>query len=182
MEKIKILSILTLLLLLSCKKEKLPEPSQTGAGIVACKINGKVWLADPGSSFNGKKFSLLYDNLYKPKRRFVLYANRIADNDNSNLMLAVSDVKTTGTQNFAFDTSPYPDNPHYMNHGAYYQNKPNQENYITNSRYTGSITFTRVDTVSRILAGTFEFTAENKYGSGETVKVTDGRFDIKYGQ
>jgi len=46
---------------LGCKKEELPELSQTGANIIACKVNDKAWIADPGTSFNRKEFSLLYN-------------------------------------------------------------------------------------------------------------------------
>lgn len=62
----------------------------------------------------------------------------------------------------------------------YVEYEPNQKDYITNTHYVGSITFTRVDTVNHIIAGTFAFTAENTDGSGETVRVTDGRFDINW--
>ena len=95
-------------------------------------------------------------------------------------MLALSDVRTTGTQDFAFDTTTYPGNIYYENHASYIQYEPNELECVTNSRYTGSITFTRVDTLNRVFAGTFEFTAENTNGLGQTVKVTDGRFNVKY--
>jgi ABC-type uncharacterized transport system substrate-binding protein len=36
----------------------------------------------------------------------------------------------------------------------------------------------KFDTINRIVAGTFYFTAIDS--SGKTVKVTNGRFDIKY--
>jgi hypothetical protein len=181
MKKIRFLPLLLLLTLFQwgCK-DKLPEPSQSGANVVACKVNGKVWIADEGDSFRGKKFTVYYYNDLYNKRRFVLYANRIAKDNNSNIVLAVTDVRTTGTHYFSFDTNPYPDNRLFLNHGSYFLNKPDQARYTTSSRYTGSITFTRVDTVRHIFAGTFEFTAANIDGSGQTVKVTDGRFDVNY--
>jgi hypothetical protein len=190
MKKIAVLPglMLFILFLPGCKKDNLPEPSQTGANVIACKVNGKAWIADAGQSFNQKKFSLLYNSRFKPKRQFVLSGYRITKDGNSHIMLAVEDVRTTGTHSFAFDTQPYPGNMVSQNHASYIQYKPSQAEYLTNSRYTGSITFTRVDTINHILAGTFEFTAEHtgSPGSsdspGQTVKVTDGRFDIKYGQ
>jgi len=42
----------------------------------------------------------------------------------------------------------------------------------------GRLNVLRLDTLSRIIAGTFYFDAINK--EGDTIKVTDGRFDLKY--
>jgi len=42
----------------------------------------------------------------------------------------------------------------------------------------GRLNVLRLDTLSRIIAGTFYFDAVNK--EGDTIKVTDGRFDLKY--
>jgi len=50
----------------------------------------------------------------------------------------------------------------------------------TSTHYTGSVTITKLDYTNKIVAGTFEFTAGSLYSSGETITVTEGRFDIKY--
>jgi hypothetical protein len=50
--------------------------------------------------------------------------------------------------------------------------------YMTSSMHTGKVQFTRIDTINRIVSGTFEFSAIDK-NTGKTIKVTDGRFDIK---
>ena len=49
--------------------------------------------------------------------------------------------------------------------------------YYTDANHKGTVTLTRIDTVARIAAGTFQFTALNR--SGKTVTVTDGRFDVR---
>lgn len=167
-----------LTLILSACDERLPEPTTKGANIFACKVNGKSWIPDASRSFNGKRLSLLYSNLFKPKMNFVLYATRITNKESTRIQLALEDVRTTGTQYFAYDTNPYPAELHYKNHAVYTEYKPGTADYMTNTRYTGSINFTRVDTINHIISGTFEFTAENTDGSGETIRVTDGRFDI----
>ncbi|MCO5253829.1 MAG: hypothetical protein M9892_05625 [Bacteroidetes bacterium] len=43
---------------------------------------------------------------------------------------------------------------------------------------SGRLNILRLDTLNRIMAGTFYFDAVNK--EGDTIKVTDGRFDLKY--
>lgn len=40
----------------------------------------------------------------------------------------------------------------------------------------GSVTLTRIDTVAKIAAGTFQFTGVNR--NGQTVSVTEGRFNV----
>lgn len=166
-----------LLILLSACDEKLPEPTTKGANTFACKVNGEFWIADASRSFSGKKLSLLYQ-FDRSKKNFVLYATRITKKSNTHIQLTLEDVRSTGTQYFAFDTNPYPGELHYRNHAVYDEYKPNQKDYMTNTHYTDSITFTRVDTINHIIARTFEFTAENFDGLGEIVEVTDGRFDI----
>jgi hypothetical protein len=167
---------LSLLLMLSACDEKLPEPSTKSANILACKVNGKSWITDVSRSFSGKKVTLTHTYLFKPKRMFVLYATRITKKENTSIQIGLEDVRSTGKQYFAFDTNPL--DVHFSNYASYSKYKPSQSDYVTNTHYTGSITFTRVNTINHIISGTFEFTAENTDGSGETVKVTDGRFDI----
>ncbi|HEY0652706.1 MAG TPA: hypothetical protein VGD65_06240 [Chryseosolibacter sp.] len=51
-------------------------------------------------------------------------------------------------------------------------------NYFEEHITSGNVTLVRFDTINRILAGTFELTAE---GNGcEKISITDGRFDISF--
>ena len=50
----------------------------------------------------------------------------------------------------------------------YKEYRPGEEEYITNSLHTGVISFKGVETVNKIIAGVFEFTAQNLDGSGQT--------------
>jgi hypothetical protein len=46
---------------------------------------------------------------------------------------------------------------------------------------TGQLTVTHLDSVAKIISGTFEFTAQKVRGEGpETVRLTEGRFDLQY--
>lgn len=175
----KLLLLILSLYLISCD-EKLPKPTQEGADIIACKVNGKAWIAQRGTSFGTKKYSLIYNNQFKPKRQLVIHANNISSDHNSSIQLAFEDVRAPGTYHFSSDTNPYPAAWKFKDHAMYIESKPENANYITNSRHTGWVTFTRVDTVNFILSGIFEFTAENYNAPGKTIKITDGRFDLKY--
>ncbi len=52
------------------------------------------------------------------------------------------------------------------------------DDYFTYARSSGELTITRFDEVNQIVSGTFSFNAVNEIG--DTVKVTDGRFDMLY--
>ncbi|TXK20969.1 hypothetical protein FVR03_23765 [Pontibacter qinzhouensis] len=163
-----------LFLLIACE-ENLLKPTQSGSNTFACKLNGKTWIADAGSGFNTKKVGLLYGYFYPPQKQLTIFANRIADGDNTTIQLALEDVKVRGTHYFSFDTGPAPDQMRFQDHAMYRESKPSNGRYITSSRNTGFFTFTKVDTVNHIIAGVFEFTAESLDGSGQTVRITDGR-------
>jgi len=50
--------------------------------------------------------------------------------------------------------------------------------YRTNQTQAGQLSITRCDNVNKIYSGTFSFTAIDT-ATGQTVNVTEGRFDIK---
>jgi len=50
--------------------------------------------------------------------------------------------------------------------------------YETDSVQLGTLKITKLDTTNHIIAGTFEFTVWTE--ECDTIRVTDGRFDINY--
>jgi hypothetical protein len=50
--------------------------------------------------------------------------------------------------------------------------------YYTNETLTGQLTITKLDPVKQIVSGTFYFNVLNI--TGDTVKITNGRFDMLY--
>lgn len=55
----------------------------------------------------------------------------------------------------------------------------NNGNYTSYSLKPGTINFTHIDYVQRIISGTFSFTAVNTKDTNDVTAVTDGRFDMK---
>jgi hypothetical protein len=51
-------------------------------------------------------------------------------------------------------------------------------NYITNTSDSGEVIIKKLDSINRIVSGTFWFDAINP--SGEKVQIRSGRFDMKY--
>jgi hypothetical protein len=65
------------------------------------------------------------------------------------------------------------------NYGRIFQSIPDI-NYYTSSTKNGIVTITKLDLNNKIISGTFEFTAEDEKNPANTIKVTDGWFDISY--
>ena len=92
--------------------------------------------------------------------------------DEQRLNLYLNDFKlgphvlntTTGTAPALLDPADY----------AFYQASDGTE-YVTSQKHTGVIILTKADTTTGIVAGSFSFQAAN--ASGQTVTVTEGRFD-----
>ncbi len=51
--------------------------------------------------------------------------------------------------------------------------------YVTTNVYTGRVNVTKADTLTGLVAGTFEFTAVNRRDPSKTLRVTEGRFDVE---
>lgn len=152
----------------SCKDKDgdLPAPTTEGLNTFGCKINGKVWIAngatnDPGPS--AKAIEVEYQQLSSSTFKLSIFA---AANSNDRVQLTIP----KGTIGTSILTNRY-DDPF----GIYYDNKFRLFNSM--EAKPGKVTITRLDTINRIVSGTFEFDAQfivNK----EIVRITEGRFDI----
>ena len=104
------------------------------------------------------------------------------DSERSRFKIYVRGVDKPGTYPLNFDTNPgylYPEN-----YGVFYKKITDRQGYnwgedvyITTSQVTGSVTFTRADTINNIVSGTFEFKAKNPV-DGKIISVSGGRFDL----
>lgn len=158
-----------ILIICSCRKEEkeLPPATVSGAGTFGCLVNEEVWVPDRGTlfvrnldySFNKGSF-----NIYARKK------NKVSDQSIS-----------VNFNNSIFSTGIYllEDNDlngadfHDSNRSCFYETDS-----IPNGKNKGQLVISRLDTINRIISGTFEFTSE-KQGC-RILKVRDGRFDFKY--
>ncbi|GAA4393059.1 hypothetical protein [Hymenobacter koreensis] len=175
--------LLSLLLCAGCKKEKtpletLPPATQTGQNRAGCLIDGQAWQpAYVSSTSSGNPFFVSW------RRRPSGYAltltmMRITNSQNMRLVFWVPNIRRAGT--FALDQTADPRitsaNPPY---GQFidYEPFPGRD-YLTGPAAAGTLTITRFDTVARIVSGTFELTPQTD--DGQTVRLTDGRFDVTF--
>ena len=148
-------------------KEELPAATQKGLNTFGCLVNGEVWV--PRGSINPSisKFTFYYDD----ELLNIAATRTIGSKDiRQTMFLRVKDMADKGNymlSNFEPGGGGYSD----INLSCYYE---------TNSTQTGTLTITKLDTTNHIIAGTFAFTVWTE--ECDTIRVTDGRFDIQYHQ
>jgi hypothetical protein len=137
----------------------LPAITTTGANTFGCKLNGSYWLAVPNKSFQ-TSYS---------KGAISITFDKSGDNKWGSIVIASFDnqISTTGMYYFSKKM-----------HGNYFETG---KIYRTSDTTTfGYLNVLRLDSVNRIISGTFEFSPENLSLTPSKVYLTEGRFDLKY--
>jgi hypothetical protein len=167
-----------------CKKDKtsvdpvsqLPPATQTGANTFGCLVNGKVFLPK-GPSLN-PILTCYYQYIYYPSPVGYVFQVAASDNSNSSILngvnigcdsLKLEEGKSYPLQEVAegFSTGNY---RHYTNTSL--------DDFYTYSPYSGELMLKKFDAINQIAAGTFWFNAVDT--NGDTVHITDGRFDMQF--
>ncbi len=160
-----------------CKKEVLPPETQEGKNTFGCYINGELFV--PGGGGLGPIKTCYYQSIYPGESGhvFQLEAKRKGSGDCSltTITITLDSVRIVGGNSY---------NLSMLNKGhggGRYSDYPvcgPSIDFETSDTAFGEITFNKFDEVNHIAAGTFWFTAANSMG--ETVHITDGRFDMQY--
>jgi len=157
-----------LVLLTGCKKDEsspLPKATQEGKNTFGCLLDGQVFLPTPSH------------NIFQPTTPLQGYFYRhvigvhVYGGEQGQMYLALRDAFQPGTYPLG-ETST----------GNYASLNRSMGMFYTSSTRGGSVTLTRIDTVARIVADTFAFSALDYYrgGTGRTITVTSGRFDVAF--
>jgi hypothetical protein len=165
---------------LKCKKnppptiidttEKLPPATQEGKNTCGFLLNSKVWI--PKGNNGRKNLSWYYDpGLNNGSFNLTGYRyEKAGDSNFTDFVLSLNNFKV-GNYKLNIDSSK----------GAEYGNSINYCFYRwrdTIINHNSFVNITKFDTQNRIIAGTFEYTL---YKPGcDTVRITQGRFDVKY--
>jgi hypothetical protein len=165
------------LLASSCKKQPvdqlslLPSATQTGANTFGCLVNGLAFTPGGKGLIDGPVLSCKY-GLYANGYFFNLNASR---KDHSGNFTAVS-IQTDSLKISEGETVPL---TRFLLPGyacGFYLGS--LSDHITNDCARGQLMITHLDTINRIVSGTFHFNAVST--SGDTLKITNGRFDMHY--
>lgn len=186
--KFKFLLILASLFLITltgskCKKEKpgnpidqLPPETQIGANTFGCLVDGKVFLPK-GPGLN-PILTCYYQYIYYPSPTGFVF--QVAARDNSN-------PSTLNSMNILSDSIILEQGKTYnlqeTNRGTVrgnyrHWNNNSLDDFLTFSPSSGQLKVNKFDEVNQIASGTFWFNAVNS--NGDTVHVTNGRFDMQF--
>ncbi|MDU0371988.1 lipoprotein [Hymenobacter endophyticus] len=181
---------LLLTALTGCMKEaalptpQLPAATQTGQQTAGCRVDGQLWVPAGGGLFAPNPISVTLRRDGTRRHLSVLLDRNPATDDglpNPNTLIQLYVPNVSGPGVFALDQPADPrltnSNPAYA---AFWYTAPSPDQLlITGPTATGQLTITRLDTVARVVAGTFQFRSREQAGPA-TVHVTDGRFDLTY--
>jgi hypothetical protein len=173
-----LLAFSVLLCLVSCKKEitELPPETQTGANTFGAKVNGSLFAPQ---GFGSLPADDILEVRRLPSKDVIINARNFASSPNEKeFELRIKAVTAVGVYPLNVTTTQGTSAASY----GYYikRNVTPQNEWITSATYTGSVTITKLDTVNRIVSGTFAFNALNLYNAPEPLSVTEGRFDVKW--
>ena len=189
--KVSLISFLILFTFYSCKKHKptnpidqLPAATQTGANTFGCLVNGEAVVIHKPFLDLSPDFGSSYILTYSSITGYVFGVSGLDKVDGCHFKgvgLQLDSVQLHQGEIYPLNTgrvrygkvgmvniaSGCPPSPLLM--------------YTTDSVVTGEMTITHFDQQKQIVSGTFSFDAV-EITIGDTVHVTDGRFDMKYTQ
>lgn len=180
---LSLIPIVLIFSITSCKKNKniapidqLPPETQTGKNTFGCLVDGKVFVPK-GFSLH-PRLTCYYQYIYPSPNGYVF---QVAASDFSSssfpieINIFIDSVKIKEGQKIDL-TQPIRRGNGYGN----YRKVLNKHliDYFTFLPSSGQIEIKKFDENNQIAAGTFWFNAVNE--NGDTVKVTDGRFDMQF--
>ncbi len=158
--------------LVSCNKEKLTKPTQTGANTFSCKVNGQVYIPR-NEAFSVDGISIYFTNdIGNPQANNLHVLTAYPQfNPPRKIYITLYNLTVEGV---------YPLKGTNFRFCQYLTLSPNEKEYNTKSADDGQVTITKFDLTNRIVSGTFWFNAINLKDPNDKVSITDGRFDLKF--
>lgn len=182
--------LLLITLLFGCIKDdddgtndSLPEITQEGKNTFGCTINGEIFIPkkEQGSIFDSSEVleAKYYYEHYYTAEGYTLNISSYNDFTRKGIYIFLSQGAEQLQENMTYDFQEY--SPNNINGRFTWINDPNTQNY-QGEYYTqansGELNIIKLDTVNKIISGTFWFDAIDYYGN--PAEIRDGRFDLIY--
>ncbi len=170
----------------NCKKHKttadpvsqLPPETQVGANTFGCLVNGEVFLPK-GPSLN-PILQCAYQYLYTNSSNgyfFQLSANAKGKKECELFSVSIGTNSLQIVEGKTYELVNY-DKGRSAAQYSYFFTCGQFTNYNTSNEVVGQLNIKRFDEINQVASGTFWFNAVNS--NGDTVHVTDGRFDMQF--
>ena len=176
MKKLLAVTAIAFLGLSSCKQEikTLPEPTQTGANTFGAKVNGENF----GPLGGGILTKATLEATHTFDSSIIINARNFSRTPvEFEMELYIKNVYAPGTYQLNQQTNIYPSQS--ASYGHYVRrNISITDEWITSADATGTVQITKIDWDAHIVSGSFEFTANARYGSAP-LHVTERRFDVR---
>ena len=171
------------LLAAGCKKDApeadLPPATQEGKNTAGFLLDGQPWLPKASAIGNNPyTVSAAYGPIRRAHRLSMSMFRYQDVNNSQSLTLYLAGVRTPGTYQLNQNIDPLVISGPEPSH-AYYRITSGARDFYTGSTARGQVVITRLDTVARVVAGTFEAKVREDSGP-DSLSITQGRFDIKY--
>jgi len=179
---ITVVLVFFLLTASKCKKDaggkpidQLPSETQTGANTFGCLVNGQAFLPYE-SIFNSSSATQCNYQFFNHKYYVVISGTRNKDNSVHSVGVYTDSLKISEGQKYVLKSRINGNAS-----GDYFWAAAGGNNSLyrtNNSGNSGELFISKLDSINQIMSGTFWFNAVDKIG--DSVKVTDGRFDLRY--
>lgn len=155
-----------------CKKEreidKLPDATTTGNGAFGCLINGRAWPVDEPGDHD-------YDLYYHAGTLDIAYTVHPGANGLSlyeRIVISTNKINKPGVYWIKYKPPGNFFNITYRDELFISDSKSNENRFLY-------LNISRLDSVQRIVSGTFSFSLYNVWGT-KKISVDEGRFDLRY--
>jgi len=165
--------------LTACKKDKnpleeLPPETQYGANTFGCLVNGSAFIPQNNGSLS-PVLSSYYQYIYPTASGYVF---NVSATDRRSCCF--------GSVFINIDSAVLEEGKKYLlskfvrgtASGGFNNGIDDNALYKTNNEVVGELLIKKIDKINQVVAGTFWYNAVNSLG--DTVKITNGRFDVKY--
>lgn len=157
------------------EQEQLPAATQEGKNTFGCMLNDEVWLPKNYNPYGAIPSSfyptdISYDR--KSKVLFIFTNQRTKENNSRNINLYSKNISTVGQYKL------YLENLNKSTTSYYYRSAQQQQTsiYPISDTINSNLTITKLDTVNKIISGTFSF---DFILNSNIIKVRNGVFDLK---
>jgi len=157
----------------------MPAYTDTGAEVIAFRVNGKIVISEDRIRRTRGFSSGFFKPVGEDKYLLFFQGGYWSKDRCEGVRIHIDVIVDTGT--FILKESTFTND----NQGQYYVG-PNESlatAYTTRDNLKGYVYIKKIDTIKRIIAGTFEFDAKifNWFGpEDDSLSVTDGIFDMTY--